>query len=99
MPCTDPKNAPPPAGLTPVVVGLLVLLIGATFGYNSGYAINPARDFGPRLFTAVAGWGTDVFRAGQGWWWVPIIAPCVGAVAGGWIYDVLVGRGLPTSSV
>jgi glycerol uptake facilitator-like aquaporin len=91
---TDPKNAPPPSGLTPVVVGLLVLLIGATFGYNSGYAINPARDFGPRLFTAVAGWGTEVFRAGQGWWWVPIIAPCVGAVAGGWIYDVLVGRGL-----
>lgn len=95
---TDPKNAPPPAGLTPVVVGLLVLLIGATFGYNSGYAINPARDFGPRLFTAVAGWGTEVFRAGHGWWWVPIIAPSVGAVAGGWIYDVLVGRGLATPS-
>lgn len=91
---TDPRNVPPPAGLTPVVVGLLVLLIGATFGFNSGYAINPARDFGPRLFTAVAGWGTDVFRAGNGWWWVPIIAPCIGAVLGGWIYDACVGRSL-----
>jgi len=46
---TDPRNTPPPAGLTPLVVGLLVLLIGATFGFNSGYAINPARDFGPQL--------------------------------------------------
>ena len=89
---TDPKNVPPPAGLTPVAVGLVVLLIGATFGFNSGYAINPARDFGPRMFTALAGWGTDVFRAGNGWWWVPIVAPCIGGVAGGWLYDVFVGR-------
>jgi glycerol uptake facilitator-like aquaporin len=75
----------------PVIVGLLVLLIGATYGFNSGYAINPARDFGPRLFTAVAGWGGEVFRAGNGWWWVPIIAPCVGGVIGGWAYDLFVG--------
>jgi MIP family channel proteins len=88
---TDARNSPVPAGLAPVLVGLLVLLIGATFGFNSGYAINPARDLGPRLFTAVAGWGADVFRAGNGWWWVPVVAPCVGAVAGGWTYDVLVG--------
>jgi Glycerol uptake facilitator and related permeases (Major Intrinsic Protein Family) len=50
---TDTRNSPAPAGLAPVVVGLLVLLIGATFGLNAGYAINPARDFGPRLFTFV----------------------------------------------
>ena len=62
---TDSRNSPPPAGLAPVVVGLLVVLIGATFGFNSGYAINPARDFGPRLFTSVAGWGSEVFRAGN----------------------------------
>jgi MIP family channel proteins len=91
---TDARNAAPPAGLTPVVVGLLVLLIGATFGYNSGYAINPARDLGPRLFTAMAGWGGEVFRAGNGWWWVPVIAPCIGAVLGGWVYDVFVGSRL-----
>jgi len=88
---TDTRNSPAPAGLAPVVVGLLVLLIGATFGFNSGYAINPARDLGPRLFTFVAGWGGDVFRAGNGWWWVPIVAPCVGGVAGGWAYDFFVG--------
>ena len=88
---TDARNAPAPPGLTPVVVGLLVVLIGATFGFNSGYAINPARDFGPRMFTTVAGWGAEVFRAGNAWWWVPIVAPCVGGPLGGWAYDALVG--------
>src|SRR5260370_46389 len=68
---TDSRNSPAPAGLAPVVVGLLVLLIGATFGFNSGYAINPARDFGPRLFTFVAGWGCDAFVAGDNWRWAP----------------------------
>jgi MIP family channel proteins len=92
---TDTRNSPAPAGLTPVVVGLLVVLIGATFGFNSGYAINPARDFGPRLFTFIAGWGGEVFTAGHSWWWVPVIAPCVGAVLGGWIYDLCVGHHLP----
>jgi MIP family channel proteins len=91
---TDSRNSPAPAGLVPVVVGLLVLLIGATFGFNSGYAINPARDFGPRLFTFVAGWGTDVFRAGQSWWWVPILGPLAGGVLGGWAYDFFIGRRL-----
>ena len=91
---TDERNSRAPSGLVPVIVGLLVVLIGATFGFNSGYAINPARDFGPRLFTAVAGWGGDVFRAGNGWWWVPIVAPCVGAILGGWAYDVFVGHHL-----
>ena len=89
---TDTRNSPAPAGLTPVIVGLLVVAIGAAFGWNTGYAINPARDFGPRLFTAVAGWGGEVFSAANGWWWVPIIAPCVGAVGGGWMYDLCVGH-------
>ena len=93
---TDSRNSPAPAGLAPVVVGLLVVLIGATFGFNSGYAINPARDFGPRLFTFVAGWGGEVFRAGNMWWWVPIVAPCVGGVLGGWTYDALIGDRFPT---
>jgi MIP family channel proteins len=89
---TDSRNSPAPAGLAPVIVGLLVVLIGATFGFNSGYAINPARDFGPRLFTAVAGWGGDVFRVAHAWWWVPIVGPLVGGVVGGWAYDACVGQ-------
>ena len=92
---TDSRNSPAPPGLAPLIVGFLVVLIGATFGFNSGYAINPARDFGPRLFTFVAGWGGDVFRAGNAWWWVPIVAPCVGGVIGGWVYDLCVGKHFP----
>ena len=92
---TDQRNSPPPAGLVPLIVGLLVLTIGATFGFNSGYAINPARDFGPRFFTFVAGWGSDVFRAGNSWWWVPVTAPVIGGVLGGWIYDLFVGKRFP----
>lgn len=92
---SDNRNSPPPSGIAPVVVGLLVVLIGATFGFNAGYAINPARDFGPRLFTFLAGWGSEVFTAANGWWWVPIVAPLVGAVLGGWVYDVCVGHRFP----
>jgi MIP family channel proteins len=92
---TDSRNSPVPNGLVPVVVGLLVVLIGATFGFNSGYAINPARDFGPRLFTAVAGWGGEVFSAGNNWWWIPIVAPPIGGVLGGWAYDACVGKRFP----
>ena len=95
---SDSRNTPPPAGLAPFIVGLLVIAIGSTWGYNAGYAINPARDFGPRLFTFVAGWGGDVFRAGNSWWWVPIVAPVIGAVLGGFIYDALIARHHPPAS-
>jgi glycerol uptake facilitator-like aquaporin len=94
---TDSRNAPPPAGLAPVVVGLLVVGIGMAFGVNSGYAINPARDLGPRTFTALAGWGSEVFRAGNYWWWVPVVAPLIGGVLGGWIYDLFVGKHFPAA--
>lgn len=87
---TDDRNAPPPQGLPPVLVGMLVMAIGMAFGVNAGYAINPARDFGPRLFTAMAGWGPGVFTAAHGWWWVPIVAPCLGGLLGGYFYDVCV---------
>jgi MIP family channel proteins len=94
---TDSRNYAPPAGLAPVIVGLLVVGIGMAYGVNSGYAINPARDLGPRLFTAMAGWGSEVFRAGHYWWWVPITAPLIGGVLGGWIYNVLVGNRFPAT--
>lgn len=92
---SDARNAPPAAGMAPLIVGLLVMVIGMSFGYNAGYAINPARDFGPRLFTAVAGWGSEVFRAANGWWWVPLVAPPLGAIAAGWVYDGLIGHRFP----
>jgi MIP family channel proteins len=92
MAVTDQKNVAPPAWLTGPLVGLLVVAIGMAFGFNAGYAINPARDFGPRLFTFVAGWGPTVFTAAGGWWWVPIVAPIVGAILGAFLYDVFVNK-------
>ena len=76
--------------MTPILVGATVLVIGITFGFNAGYAINPARDLGPRLFTFVAGWGSEVFRAGNSWWWIPLVGPLIGGVLGVWTYDLLI---------
>lgn len=90
----DSRNTAPTSNLGPLLVGLLVVVIGMCFGMNAGYAINPARDFGPRLFTFVAGWGTEVFTAGNYWFWVPIVGPLVGGVLGITIYDTLIGKRL-----
>ena len=59
---TDERNSNVPAYLAPLLIGLLVVNIGISFGFNCGYAINPARDLGPRIFTAMCGYGADVFR-------------------------------------
>jgi MIP family channel proteins len=88
---TDSQNTAPSSTLAPVVVGLLVVLIGMTFGFNCGYAINPARDLGPRLFTWIGGWGIEVFRAANYWFWVPIVGPLLGGVLGALVYDIFVG--------
>lgn len=88
----DRRNVAPPAWFSPLVVGLVVVAIGMAFGANAGYAINPARDFGPRLFTALAGWGMEVFRVDGHWWWVPIVGPLAGGLLGGLIYDSLIGK-------
>ncbi|XP_048358482.1 aquaporin-3 [Sphaerodactylus townsendi] len=87
----DPHNNPVPKGLEAFTVGFVILVIGTSMGFNSGYAVNPARDFGPRLFTAIAGWGSEVFTTGRQWWWVPIIAPFLGAIAGVIVYQLMVG--------
>lgn len=79
-----------PEGVQPILVGAVVMVIGVSMGSNSGYALNPARDFGPRLFTYIAGWGAGVFKAGGGWWWVPLVAPCVGALLGTLVYELMI---------
>jgi aquaglyceroporin related protein, other eukaryote len=58
---SDRKNGPPPAGLNPLVLFILILGEGACLGINTAYAINPARDLGPRLMTAMVGYGSQVF--------------------------------------
>ena len=59
---TDGNNIGAPKGVIPLCVGLIVACIGMSFGANCGYAINPARDLGPRIFTAMAGWGVEPFK-------------------------------------
>ncbi len=94
----DRRNSAPAANLTPFVVGLVVVVIGLAFGTNAGYAINPARDFGPRLFAWIAGWGhialPGQFQYFSNYWWIPIAGPLIGAVVGIVAYDVLAGHAL-----
>ncbi|MFN7944784.1 MAG: MIP/aquaporin family protein [Blastocatellia bacterium] len=94
----DARNLAPSANVGPLIVGLLVVLLGMTMGFNCGYAINPARDLGPRLFTLVAGWGGQVFSTGNNgipWFWVPIVGPLIGGVLGARVYDLMIGQYLP----
>uniref|UniRef100_A0A452IET3 Uncharacterized protein n=1 Tax=Gopherus agassizii TaxID=38772 RepID=A0A452IET3_9SAUR len=86
----DTKNLGVPKGLEPIAVGLLILLLTCSLGMNSGCAMNPARDLSPRIFTAIAGWGFEVFTAGNNWWWVPTIAPMMGGVIGAFTYIIFI---------
>jgi glycerol uptake facilitator protein len=90
------RNNPPQANMAPVVIGLLVVAIGMAWGANAGYAINPARDFGPRLASYITGYGTAwVDPSGTPYWWLPIVAPIVGGLVGGAFFKVLIDRFLP----
>ncbi|XP_054839433.1 aquaporin-10 isoform X1 [Eublepharis macularius] len=86
----DSRNKSMAKGMEPLGVGLLVLSLSLAMGANCSCAINPARDLGPRLFTYVAGWGPQVFSAGNYWWWVPIVAPMVGSATGTAVYQLCV---------
>jgi glycerol uptake facilitator protein len=96
----DEFNQPVKANLAPFMVGIAVVAIGTSFGANSGYAINPARDFGPRIFAAIAGWDKIAFPGNYGksvgaghidtYFWIPIAGPLVGAAIGALIYDLFI---------
>jgi len=99
---TDEYNAPIKGNLAPLGVGLIVVLIGMSFGADAGYAINPARDLGPRLWAWVVGYKKLALPGDFGnintYMWIPIVGPLLGAVLGGTIYDysirkVLIARG------
>jgi glycerol uptake facilitator protein len=94
---TDEFNLPPGANLAPLLIGLVVVAIGMSFGGMHGYPINPARDFGPRLFTVVAGFRNNGLTDGTLAWWVPVVAPLLGGLAGVAIYDFGIRRFLRPS--
>ncbi|XP_064607775.1 aquaporin-9-like [Liolophura sinensis] len=89
---TDPKNMEPHKGIIPLLIGLVVFVIGMTFGLNCGYGINPARDLAPRTFTALAGWGAEPFSfRNYNYFWVPVVGPLIGAPVGAFLYQFMVG--------
>ena len=94
----DARNTAVGSNLGPLIIGFIVAAIGASYGANAGYAINPARDFGPRLFSYFAGWGKvalpGTFNGPGGfsnYWWIPIVGPLIGGVIGVLIYDLFIG--------
>jgi glycerol uptake facilitator protein len=91
----DNRNRGLLSNLAPFLIGLVVAAIGLSIGTNAGYAINPARDLGPRFFTWIAGWGDLTFPGAGPWfdnyWWIPIVGPLIGGVVGVLIYDVFIG--------
>lgn len=86
-------NNIPAGNLGPLIMFFLIFGLGAAFGWETGYAINPARDFGPRLASLAVGYGSEVFSAGGWYFWIPIVAPFIGCTLGGFLYDLLVFTG------
>jgi glycerol uptake facilitator len=91
----DNMNQPPKSNLAPLIVGFVVVAIGLSFGANSGYAINPARDLGPRLVTWIYGWKDIAVPGDYGnvntYMWIPIAGPLIGGMIGAVLYDFFVG--------
>lgn len=89
----DGSNTPPPEGMAPLVLLWLVTGVGACLGWQTAYAVNPARDLGPRIALSIVGYrGLFTFNA---WYWLrtPILGPLVGAPLGCFIYDTLIYTG------
>jgi aquaglyceroporin related protein len=77
----------------PLGLFFLIFGLGACFGFETGYAMNFARDFGPRLMSYMVGYGPKVWTAGHYYFWVPIVAPFIGCTFGGFLYDVFIYTG------
>lgn len=98
---TQPENSGrPPAGLEPVFIGLTVSALISVLGPLTQACFNPARDLGPRLVAAVAGWGPVAFPAfaDLSWFYVYILAPICGAILGGGCQRLLARTDSPGNS-
>lgn len=92
MAVTDKRNIDVPASTVPFCVGLAVFAVGLGFGTNAGFALNPARDFAPRIFESFI-YASDPFTRGgltPYYFWIPALIPFVGAVAGALVYLLLI---------
>ncbi|KAH6609763.1 aquaglyceroporin [Trichoderma cornu-damae] len=88
----DPNNIGA-GNLMPLCLFFVIFGIGACFGWETGYAMNLARDFGPRLVSYMIGYGHEVWSAGGYYFWIPMVAPFLGCAFGGFLYDVFIYTG------
>lgn len=75
------------AGLDPIIVGIVIFAVGFSLGPTTGYAINPARDLGPRLMHAIL----PIENKGNSDWsyaWIPVVGPIIGGVLGAILYNI-----------
>ena len=93
---SDDGNGLPRGALVAFLVGILVAVLGGAFGPLTGFAMNAARDFGPRLFAYFAGWGNGVMTGNREipYFLVPLIAPAIGGCVGAAFYTKLIGEPL-----
>ncbi|WP_028863445.1 MIP/aquaporin family protein [Psychromonas aquimarina] len=92
----DESNGAPRGAMTPILIGVLIAVIGGSLGPLTGFAMNPARDFGPKLFAYFAGWEFALSGAKEiPYFIVPILGPVFGACFGGWAYPKLIAQYLP----
>ncbi|XP_074602119.1 aquaporin-9-like isoform X2 [Brevipalpus obovatus] len=97
---TDERNMGTSKGLIPIAIGVADLsLMAFAFGYNCGAPVNPARDFAPRAFTFISGWGGEVFSVRDyNYFWIPVIACHIGGIIGCWLYTLMISSHWPTQS-
>ena len=92
----DENNGASRGAMNPLLIGILIAVIGGSLGPLTGFAMNPARDFGPKLFAYFAGWDFALTGARDiPYFIVPILAPIAGACFGGWLYPRVIGAHLP----
>lgn len=93
---TDTGNNPATPGLTPLLLGLVMVGIASSFGYQTGFVLNPARDFGPRMLVWATGGagGRQLWLDNQAYGiWIPAVAATTGALFANFLYDLLIYTG------
>jgi glycerol uptake facilitator-like aquaporin len=89
---TDERNKVLHWSVVALLMGLCLTIIGTSFGYNTAFALNPARDFSPRLFILIAGWGGLSFSAYNYSFWIPLVAPMLGSFFATVFYTIFIAN-------
>lgn len=95
---TDPHNTTVGSGKhkvpVPILIGATVMVLISLYGPLTQAGLNPARDFGPRMFAAMVGWGNIAIPGPRSGFWVYIVGPLFGGLIGGALYDIGVAKAM-----